>query len=286
MKNQARLLLVVALAWLVFSPPIRAQAPKQIPRTPDGKPNFSGLWIGGAPQREGRRPGQPRPTRKAAAKELPLTPFGQKAVAYWTSADGDDAEDTADPRSPGFHIACGSESSPADLSGPVEITQNPGRVMMLHTPQFASKFWVRQLWIGEEHPKDLTEYELKWMGHTVAKWDKDTLVADTVRVRVATPWGGLLDRSIAAPLSEEFRMIERFQLVDAQTLRVERTMTDPKMYTKPLTDVKVYKLMNDWATYRADWEVIENQTVCLGGAYQDNVPWTAEVTGNSPGERK
>ena len=151
--------------------------------------------------------------------------------------------------------------------------------MMLHTPAFASKYWVRQLWIGEEHPKDLTEYELKWMGHTVAKWDKDTLVADTVRVRVGTQWGGLLDRSIAAPHSEELRMIERFQLVDAETLRVERTMTDPKIYTRPLTDVKVYKLMTDWATYREEWEVIENQTVCLGGSYQDNVPWTAEATG-------
>jgi hypothetical protein len=279
MQNQARLLLVVALAWFVFSAPMLAQAPKQIPRTPDGKPNFSGLWTGGTPQRGTRRAGQPRPTRIAAAKELPLTAFGEKAVAYWTSADGPDAEDTADPRSPGYHIACGAESSPADLSGPVEITQNARRVMMLHTPAFASKYWVRQLWIGEEHPKDLTEYELKWMGHTVAKWDRDTLVADTVRVRVATPWGGLLDRSIAAPLSEEFRMIERFQLVDAETLRVERTMTDPKIYTRPLTDVKVYKLMTDWATYREEWEVIENQTVCLGGSYQDNVPWTAEATG-------
>lgn len=279
MQNQARVLLVVALGWFVFSAPMLAQAPTQIPRTPDGKPNFSGLWTGGAPQRGTRRAGQPRPTRIAAAKELPLTAFGQKAVAYWTSADGPDAEDTADPRSPGYHIACGAESSPADLSGPVEITQNARRVMMLHTPAFASKYWVRQLWIGEEHPKDLTEYELKWMGHTVAKWDKDTLVADTVRVRVGTQWGGLLDRSIGAPHSEELRMIERFQLVDAETLRVERTMTDPKIYTRPLTDVKVYKLMTDWATYREEWEVIENQTVCLGGSYQDNVPWTAEATG-------
>ena len=137
--------------------------------------------------------------------------------------------------------------------------------MMLHMPAFASKFWVRELWIGEEHPRDLTEYELKWMGHTVAKWDKDTLVADTVRVRVGTRWGGLLDRSIAAPHSEELRMIERFQLVDAETLRVESRES-----------IAVLAL---WATYRAEWEVIENQTVCVGGAYQDNVPWTAEVPG-------
>jgi len=276
MRNRARLILTVTLAWFVISPAIFAQAPKQIPRTADGKPNFSGLWTGGAPQRGARRTGQATPTRKSMARELPLTPFGREAVAYWTSEDGEEGGDTEDPRAPGYHIACGSESSPADLRGPVEITQNAERVMMLHTPQFASKFWVRQLWIGQEHPADITDYELKWMGHTVAQWDGDTLVADTVRVRVATPWGGLLDRQTGAPHSADFRMIERFQLTDAETLRVERTLTDPKMYTRPLTDVKVYRLMKDWETYRADWEVIENQTVCLGGYYQDEVPWFEE----------
>ena len=289
MRSQSSLILTVALAWFVFSPTILAQAPKQIPRTADGKPNFAGLWTGGAPQRGDRRTGQARPTRIAIARELPLTSFGREAAAYWASADGEEGGETSDPRTPGYHIACGSESSPADLRGPVEITQNAHRVMMLHMPQFASKFWVRQLWVGQEHPADLTDYELKWMGHTVAKWDGDTLVADTARVRIATPWGGLLDRPTGAPHSEEFRMIERFQLADAETLRVERTMTDPKVYTRPLTDVKVYRLMKDWATYRAEWEVIENQTVCLGGYYEDNVPWfegkAAERTG-PPVERK
>lgn len=278
MRSQASLILTIVLAWFVFSPTAPAQAPKQIPRTPEGKPNFSGLWSGGAPQRGERRTGQARLTRKALASELPLTSYGREAVAYWTSEDGKEGGETEDPRAPGYHIACGSESSPADLRGPVEITQNPHRVSMLHMPQFASKFWVRQLWIGQEHPKDLTDYELKWMGHTVAKWDGDTLVADTVRVRVATPWGVLLERQTGAPHSEEFRMIERFQLVDTETLRVDRIMTDPKVYTRPLTDAKVYKLMKDWDTYRAEWEVIENQTVCLGGYYEDKVPWFGETS--------
>jgi len=162
--------------------------------------------------------------------------------------------------------------------------------MMLHMSD-STKYWVRQLWIGRQHPADLTDYEPKWMGHTVARWDGDTLVADTVRVRVATPWGVLLDQRIAAPHSEDFRMIERFRLVDAETLRVERSMTDPKTYTRPVTDVKTYKLMTEWDTYQAEWEVIENHTVCVGGIYsEENDPWFEEnfeqITGHAPGHAR
>src|SRR5262245_36967196 len=67
MKNQARVLLVVALAWLVFSPPMRAQAPKQVPRTPDGKPNFSDF--GSAEPRNGRVAGLGNPDKRG---KLPL----------------------------------------------------------------------------------------------------------------------------------------------------------------------------------------------------------------------
>lgn len=286
MRKQLSLILAV-VAWFVFPPVMLAQAPKQIPRTPDGKPNFSGLWTGGAVERGAPGPGQRRPTRLAVARELPLTSWGREAVAYWTKADTEFGGETGDPRFPEYHRACGYESSPADLRGPVEITQNSHRVMMLHMSD-STKYWVRQLWIGREHPADLTDYEPKWMGHTVARWDGDTLVADTVRVRAATPWGVLLDNRIAAPHSEDFRMVERYRLVDAETLRVERTMTDPKTYTRPLTDVKIYNWMTNWDKYQDEWEVIENHTVCVNGIYsEENDPWFEEnfeeITGHAPG---
>ena len=286
------------VVFFTFSTAIRAQAPKQIPRTPDGKPNFAGLWTGGGALDQAPRPGeqldfegQPlrRPTRLAIAKELPLTPYGREAVAYWTSFDGEYGGETGDPRFPEYHHPCGYDSSPADLGSPVEIVQDPRRVTMLHMSD-NTKFWVRQLWVGREHPKDLTDYDPKWMGHSVAKWDGDTLVADTVRIRVGTQWGSLLDTRRGTPHSGELHMVERFQLVNPETLRVDRTLTDPKTFTRPLTDTRVYRLVKDWDNHIKDWEVIENHTVCVGGIYnEENDPWFEnfeEITGNARGGGK
>lgn len=259
------------VAFSAFSTAIRAQAPKQIPRTPEGKPNFSGLWeaageaapnpAGGARVR--------RPTRAQLARELPLTAWGRERVEYTVSADGEFGGETGAPEDPRYHQLCGGPASPAALAAPIEISQNPRRLFLVYLGN-VTRTWVRQFWIGREHPKDLTDYNPSWMGHSVAKWDGDTLVVDTVGMKGGT----LIDRNLAAPQSEQLQMVERYQLVDSGTLRVDRTFNDPKAYTRPWTNRKVYKLRTDWDEIADDWEVVENHTVCVGGTYpSEDDPW-------------
>ena len=268
MKHQ-RKSLTIAAALLALSPAIFAQTspPSSRPaRTPEGKPNFSGLWAAsaGGNVTEGRRP-----TRRQLARELPLTAGGREQVEYFTKGDGEYGGETGAPEDPRFHSLCGGPSNPADVRPPVEIVQNPHRLFLVYMGNF-TRAWLRQIWIGREHPKDPTDYDPTWMGHSVGKWDGDTLVVDTIRIREGT----LLDRALAAPHSGQLHMVERFQRVDNETLRVDRTFEDPKTYTRPWTNRRTYKLQTNWDEIAADWEIVDQHTVCEGGTYPgDHDPW-------------
>jgi hypothetical protein len=159
--------------------------------------------------------------------------------------------------------------NPADLRPPVEIVQNPQRLFLVYMGN-VTRAWLRQIWIGQEHPSDPTDYEPTWMGHSVGKWDGDTLVVDTIRIREGT----LIDRALAAPQSGQLHMVERFQLADHETLRVDRTFEDPKAYTRPWTSRRTYKLQTNWEEIAADWEIVDQHTVCEGGSYPtEHDPW-------------
>jgi hypothetical protein len=238
-----------------------------MPRTPEGKPNFSGHWEAGSDG--GANPGRRRPTRAQLARELPLTPWGREQVEYTIKGDGEYGGETGAPEDPRFHQLCGGPASPAALAAPIEISQNPRRLFLVYLGN-VTRTWARQIWIGREHPKDLTDYNPSWMGHSVAKWDGDTLVVDTVGMKGGT----LIERNWAAPQSEQLHMVERYQLADSGTLRVERTFNDPKAYTRPWGNRKVYKLRTNWDEMAEDWEVLENHTVCEGGTYpSEDDPW-------------
>jgi hypothetical protein len=65
------------------------------------------------------------------------------------------------------------------------------------------------------------------LGYSVGRWERNTLVVDTV---------GLNDRSwldaSGSPHSEALHVVERFKRRDFGHMDVEATIDDPKMYTK------------------------------------------------------
>ena len=80
---------------------------------------------------------------------------------------------------------------------------------------------------GRTHPKKL---EPNYYGHSIGRWEGDTLVIDTVGFNERF-W---FDRS-GNPHTEQLRTIERLTRLDSATLRYELTIDDPGAYTAPFT---------------------------------------------------
>jgi hypothetical protein len=81
-----------------------------------------------------------------------------------------------------------------------------------------------------------------WMGHSVGHWEGDTLVIETRNLRRES----MINRQ---PLSPEGVLIERFTLIDANTLDYRLTVVDPKTWTAPWTVRLPIPRDNSYALY-------------------------------------
>lgn len=125
---------------------------------------------------------------------------------------------------------------------PFEIIQSNRRVMIFSETNHE----VRQIWMdGRKHPEDI---DATWNGHSIGRWDGDTLVADTVGLHEET-W---LDGA-GRGHSDKLHLIERFRRIDHDTLQIDVTIDDPKAYGKPFTYQILRKL-------RPDWDIAETVT--------------------------
>ena len=113
----------------------------------------------------------------------------------------------------------------------VEILQTPGKLIMIYQYRNAVRYIYTD---GREHSKNL---QLTWNGHSIGKWDGDTLVVDTVGLRDES-W---LD-SAGHEHSAQLRVVERFRRLDAGSLEIVRTLTDPIALAKPYTRRVVLRL--------------------------------------------
>ena len=87
---------------------------------------------------------------------------------------------------------------------------------------------MRRIYLdGRGHPDG---YPMSWMGHSIGKYDEDTLVVDTI---------GISDKSWidvqGHPHSDALHLVERLRRVNQNTLEYEVTIDDPKAYKKPWT---------------------------------------------------
>jgi hypothetical protein len=214
----------------------KAPAAQALPRTPDGVPDFSGVWEGHMPASARKWAGY------AFTGDIPeMTPWGkaqyEKSKPSWGPRAVVDSTDMVNPTT-GNEIGCFPTGVPRIYVHPfpMEILQVPGRVVEL----FEFNHFVRQIYTTgpHEHSKDL---DPTWMGDSVGWWEGDTLVIDSVGFNDKT-W---LDRA-ALPHSDQLHVIEHISRPKQDTLVVHITIDDPKTYTKTWEGERIYVLEPDW----------------------------------------
>jgi hypothetical protein len=236
------LLFVVALAALAS-----AQTRTAIPRTSDGKPDFSGMWD------NPKVPGlNAVPTTFDRTK---FPPFKQGGEAFFEPRTGDPRHD--EPRA-----FCMPSGFPSAFLGPypVQMVQNAKYLVMM--TEFMRVTRIIPL-DGRPHQTDI---EPTFYGDPVGKWDGDTLVIDTTHFK---RWS-LDDHYYANPKeyrmhSDAFHTIERLTRADANTIKYDFTVDDPKIFTAPWTEHWELKQHPEWEKTGLYEMVCNENNRCPGG---------------------
>ena len=211
-----------------------------IPRLPNGKPDFSGVWD--HPRvadvtRDGKACGSYTPgCSQKGSGELAFTPAG---LAQWKDENRFDYSG---------HCLPWGYTRAWQVEYPVEIVQTPQRLALLFESN--NIFHVVHM-DGTQHPKDL---EPTWMGHSVGWYEGDTLVIDTVGFNGKT-W---ID-TVEHPSSDALHVVERIQYIDPRHLAYEVTWEDSKTYTKPIKNVRVFARMKPGEELMEYWCMENNR---------------------------
>jgi hypothetical protein len=137
------------------------------------------------------------------------------------------AENAGTPQN--VYINCLPEGMPSFIlmtMNAFEVLFTPTRVTILG--EFDANRLRRIYTDGRQHPQDL---DLTFNGHSIARWEGDTLVVDTVGFlpQVYLPLG----QAVALPNNGDMHIVERLRLVAADKLQDDLEITAPHMLQAP-----------------------------------------------------
>lgn len=241
---------------------VRMDAPP--PRTADGKPDLSGMWI-----RADRDPLPPELAGLFGPREG-QTGRGGRGAGGEVAVERQIDPFPPDPKSPPLatffelganipgglpltpwaaelkkqRMATDSKDNPDANCMPMGLTQfhmQPQPRKIIQTPKviviaYEANYGLRYIYTdGRTLPKQ-GDPQPWWYGYSVGRWEGDTLVVETNNIRGAEsgPYDAWLDVR-GSPHSDQAKFTERFRRPIFGKLEIDVTLEDPKAYTKPFT---------------------------------------------------
>ena len=184
---------------------------RPVPRLPDGTVDITGPWVGGGSNGNIERDGGLKPG------ELPLLPWAKELMSKRLEKD--------EP-----YTACLPMSVP-------RVNPYPWKFALSYTSKGLSHIYVlhetgdagahRVVYMdGRTHPPDPIP---TWWGHSTGKFEKDTLVIDTV---------GYNDKfwfdSRGTPHTEQLHTVERWTRINYGRITNDFLLDDPGAFSKPV----------------------------------------------------
>ncbi len=171
-----------------------------VPRLADGHPDLSGVWtnIGDG----------------FAPPAMPMKPWAQAMADELAKLKQDNAGAYCLPQ----------VAVPTLMAYPTRFVVARDRIVQLTEDMDPGH---RQFFMdGRSHP-DPAEWNPAWYGHSIAHWEGDTLVVDTVGFNEITPGFGIH--------TEKLHIVEKYTRVSYGRMQVELFAEDPEAWTGPHT---------------------------------------------------
>jgi hypothetical protein len=161
---------------------------------------------------------------RGGAKAEPQVPFMPWSAAMYDYISKNESK--YDPE--GFCLPPGGPRLMA-TPYPMEIIQLPDQKRILMIFEGATHIWREIYMDGRPHPKG-DDLNPTYLGHSVGRWDGDTLVVDIVGFNEQT-WIDYYGH----PHTDMLHVVEKFSRPTKGMLQYEATFDDPGAYTKPFT---------------------------------------------------
>jgi len=177
---------------------------------------------------------------------IPEPPLKPEYLDAWRERQAEIQRLTAEGRPPANNYsACIGDGMPAMMQGmfPMEVLETPGQITIIQEAYNQ----VRRIYFDGELPPP-EDAEPLFAGHSIGRWEGDTLVVDTVGIKDYVEFRNV-------PHSSAMRIVERIRLVGDDYMENQVTVTDPQFLTGPWTWTWGYKR---WPEYRIQEYICEN----------------------------
>jgi hypothetical protein len=243
MPTEGHIALALAAAILIVASPAESQSDERSrsDSSISTQRNFGGTWE--------RYPAQTGSISTEAGAPLPevvppppIPPPPLKAE-YRATFEAEtervrEAEESGEPLA-GYSGRCLAQGMPTMMTAvfPLEVLQTSGQLTIINE----AFNQVRRIYVGAQSIA-IEDAEPSFAGHSVARWDGDTLIVDTVGIKEYVRFRNV-------PHSNQMRIRERLRVLDANHFEDEITITDPVYLTGPWTFAFQYQRKPDYRIY-------------------------------------
>jgi hypothetical protein len=270
MQNRVRTFSVVALAAIGAlsaaglsgcssaseAPQQKAENAQDIRRTPDGKPDFTGVWAGPGFRHTGKETDSATVRLYTNAKMAPIKPEGKSLLLRAHTGD----------------VRIDDPTAVCLPNGLTRQIPSPYAQQWIHTPDqlvilYEYMHFFRVIPFGAPNRAHAEDIEPTYMGDSIAWWDGDTLVIDTVRLN---RW--LLDAYHPEDggsrwHSDQAHVVERITFTDRLNASYDVTIDDPAIFTAPWVENWSMQVKPTWKIFEF---VCDDNDRCRAGKCTDS----------------